>query len=272
MKLNVLSLNVLHIIHELNHAFNSSPVLDKYGIGRDTGNESTRLESVRLESTRLKDLVNLISSRLSEHTIMCLQEVPGDLLNLLSEESIHHTVYSHRYSRQPKLKNQRIPNPYIDSFEYLVTMIPNALVTGLDSSFIGFSDFGKGGLVVEINAGIRIINVHMTPGSIGDTRDKIMNLIDQSLESYPGKYLMIGDFNSDHLELKNDLKNNMKRLSDSTIHPIKGDTRKGLSNGIVRFSKLDHLVTSRDIPICKTFVEDTNDLSDHMMIGCIMMI
>jgi hypothetical protein len=259
MKIRIVSWNVLHIIHELNHCYGSSPVLSKYGIEVDQS----------AEQTRLKDIIGEINRQLDGNTIVCLQEVPGDLFCMLNGIG-DHTAFPLKYKREPKLKGGK-KSPYKGTSEYLVTVVPNKLTKGANTLSVELDEIGKGALIVSI-LNLSIINCHAPFGKSQSSRNLFFKGIsDLNL----GGYIWVGDFNSHFRELKGDL--NLHKFRDFKVLSIKGSdgneayTRKGVNNGSVFFSKLDHIIVSR-VNACSTWVKENEDISDHFMIGATIFI
>lgn len=260
MKIKIISWNVLHIIHEFNYCSDSSLVLNKYNQTKQSSNENNRL----------KDIVVLIHKILDNNTIVCLQEVPGDLLDILLNKLTGHTIYFNQYERQPKLKNDKIMNPYKNSYEYLVTIVPSKMITpNATQTTIEFKKIGKGALITKLDD-LYIINSHFPPSSSQNLRSELFENINEFIKvNSAKKYIFIGDFNSGYLALKNDL--NCAKFIDFKIPHIKSDTRKGLRNGLITMSKLDHIIVS-NVNVCKTWATETDDLSDHLIIGGVIII
>jgi endonuclease/exonuclease/phosphatase family metal-dependent hydrolase len=247
MKLTVVSWNVLHIIHELNYAFGNSLVLDKYPI----------------ESTRITAIFNHIVKKLDKNTIICLQEVPGDLYDYLLKLKSY-KVLGLQYTRKPVLKNVKIENPYTNSDEYLVTIIHEDYTKDSNEIFIE-DNFGKGALITNIND-LYIINAHLPMKS----RDDLLIRIKDFIKTI-NKYIFIGDFNNNQIELRKELDKNNYGIFKMPI--FNGDTRKGKhQNGKIVYSKLDHVVHSDNMRICKTQINDNGDISDHYMISIVIVV
>ena len=103
----VVTFNVLHLTHEINHVLGKSPVLDKYKIGTfgDLESQISMSDVKEKEQNRLKDLLLYIRTFCEPTCIIALQEVPGDLLCLLVDQLPDFKVFYHTYSRVPSIKN-----------------------------------------------------------------------------------------------------------------------------------------------------------------------
>jgi hypothetical protein len=254
MKITLYSWNVLHIIHELNHAIDSSPVLRKYP----------------QEQTRLDDIVNTISKLIKSDTIFCLQEVPCDLLDTLGHKLKDCAILGYRYSRIPKLKNPKLINPYDEPAEHLVTIIHNDLLNNHEptTNTVQYADAGKAALLVDLPT-VTIINTHVpaamgTKGRINAFKQLHKFMVDNKITNY----ILAGDMNASDIEIKTDLP-----FEDYKMAPLKGPTRKGENNKTIAYSKLDHIVVSKGINISSAVVHSDNDggdMSDHFIVGAVV--
>ena len=68
--------NTLHLFHEVNYVFERSYVLEKYDIKRDP----------MMELLRIEDIVEILKKELKTNTVICLQEVSGDLFEELTRQ------------------------------------------------------------------------------------------------------------------------------------------------------------------------------------------
>jgi hypothetical protein len=250
------SWNVLHIIHELNYALDCSFVLDKW-----LNNENGRLNQIA------KIIVKYASQ---EKSVICLQECPGDLLQILNAMNRgEYIINNYQYGRTPKLKNHLATNPYVDITEHLVTIVGRNINVD-DTQIVQFDDPGKASLIINVNVGtqnILIANIHCPFGS---SRNVAFNKL--LVEIGTNRFIIVGDLNSEQWELE--------LMFDKTIYKfsnIKEPTRiaksiKKTKKGneiIVRETILDHLIGSTDVKFLKPFVEKNKfDLSDHFLIGC----
>ena len=253
------SWNVLHGVHEFNYAFSTSPVLIKYQSQRNL-NQSLFSNYVQDENKRIYDLSQTIQKQLGNNCVMCLQEVPGDLLNLLKAENPNYNCLSYKYSRQPKLKNLS-GQLYNDQNEYLVTMIPTNF-TVIKTNTIQFDDPGKACFVVELG-GFSIMNTHL---SFGEARNKAL---DQIFKYSSNKFALVGDMNMNPNEFKEYLKKSP--FSNLIVHHTSEDTRKGAhNNGHIFTSKLDYYVAPKGINFRNVSVNQNDDQSDHCLITALI--
>lgn len=241
------SWNVLHIIHEMNYCTGNSPVLDKYPN----------------ESERILDIYKTILDVLDNNTVICLQEVPGDLFDLLKVNS-HFKTYYLQYNRKPNLKNVGL-NPYSNTYEYLVTIVPNSFLDQVVSETHYVQDYGKGGLIISFKKFI-LINTHLP---FNETERK--NILDQFYNYITSQnnqaFILIGDLNCNSTRIKESLETS--HFEQFNVVPLVGYTRKGKNkNGIVEYSQIDHIVASNNLVIHSSYVAENLDMSDHSMIGC----
>lgn len=289
--MKIISWNVLHIIHELNHVFNDSPVLDKY---------------LRNEVKRLTDIFNAIKALMNENSVICLQEVPGDLLTLLKQLP-NTTVFEYKYSRVPTIKYSRAPirilkelEPiYDDPAEYLVTLVHQKhSATALQT--IQFDDPGKACQVTQIGDTI-VMNAHIPFGA--QKRGKALSQIFQTVhndfvrhtsvpfdaqkykeqcararaEQVLQNFVLVGDTNMRPDELRSELGSLIlisivdygfwDCISDiDVVVEMDKETRKGRNKGTEYYSKIDHGVVSPNIKVSNKFVAENLDMSDHSII------
>ena len=255
MSIKLYSWNVLHIIHELNYASDCCYVLDNW---------------LNNESERLREIAKIIVKHSSySKAIFCIQECPGDLLNLLHELNTHNdfTINTYRYPRHPKIKNHNATNPYIDSTEQLVILLGKDIMLR-ELKSIQFEDPGKASLIAKINIfdkNISIANIHCPFGPSRSVAFK--QLLEEIIDD---TYIIIGDMNSDENEIKkmfNDKKYVFSNISKPTrIAKSIRKTKKG--NVIeIRETIIDHVIGSIDLTYKNIFVGNQDNLSDHLIIG-----
>ena len=245
------SWNVLHMIHEINNVFDNSLVMEEYKITTDTKNETNRL----------LDIYKFVVDKLDGNNIICLQEVPGDLYNLLNTKLSDHHVINYKYPRFPKIKKPNIIDPYKINFEYLVTIIPKKICSKLiGSCVVQFDDLGKAALITNINDLI-IINTHMP---FGTPRTKALSNISQYLsEAKYDSYIIVGDTNMTKEEFVDELKNTS--LCGYLVG-FNGDTYKIKTESGILTKQIDHMLISNNIKTTNPIVEKTL-MSDHNMIS-----
>jgi len=286
--LRIISWNVLHIIHELNHVDNSIVIQNNPD-----------------ECKRINDIYNKIFSLLDNNTIICLQEVPMDLLNLLI---VHNDIYNiefNKYTRLPCLKNnkteltngktselssevsvptlvgrktdelyssvsvptkvgRKIVNPYNNCSEHLVILYPLTYIAN-DVIFLEIKDSSKGYLILKLNNNITIVNVHVPTISLINERTALMNELLNVIKD--DNFIIIGDFNSKKYVLKNDF----LHIDKINIPDVNGYTYKGiLKNNKIVYKTIDHIVLKNILYDCAFTDEDDFKLSDHKYIGIII--
>lgn len=243
--MKILSWNVLHIIHEINYAYDTSPVLEKY-----SGNEQIRLNAI----------ANFISTLLSEDTIICLQEVPGDLLESIDFKN--HTLYKHMHSRIPEIKNSEyLKTLYSNPNEYIVTIVPNVFsvtninVIEFDEPSENVNKSGKACLFLTLKD-LTIGNCHLPFGS--SRRKKALTKLTEFINTkfIDKTYILIGDMNMKAQTLQKWLSN---LECDAKVIEMPSATRKT--------SKIDHGIVSRGISVLETHVYDNHNMSDHSCIS-----
>lgn len=254
MEITVYSWNILHIIHEFNYVINSSPVLDKYNI--------TKTNTIG-EERRIFDIYKMIIKLLNKDSIFCLQEVPDDLLQVLTKLK-EYKVYSHAYNTIPNIKDNTIKSPYINNGEHLVTIIPNSLKDSVvNMNSIQFDDKDKDGFVLNFDFGLSLINAHV-PFNSHNRLKSIQSIYDYLQKTNYKNYIIIGDMNCSNENLAEDLIT--ANFSDYYIPKIEGFTRKGKQNGNIIYSKLDHAIVHNSIEVINTSIIDPSDMSDHFII------
>lgn len=269
----VVSWNVLHIIHELNYASNSSPILEQYRIKDDFGNEQKRLKDIVVVLQRI------LRDHLTNECFVCLQEVPGDLIPLLEEMLVSTTksssignaiLYKQIYLRHPRLRHGKNDSLYHDSSEYLVT-IHYQPKDRIDKIFPKVSwtpcpvDKGKGAFGLTTSHGLTILNVHVPYDY--QAADALLAHISWPKENE--RFLMVGDMNRGSSSLK-------KALTKVTKDPIdcvttEKATRIGVDeNGIRNYMTIDFFVVSplilKSVVSLVEVIDDIGDISDHFPI------
>lgn len=250
--MKIISWNVLHIIHELNYALNSSYVINKYDIANSEANEQKRLV----------DIFSTIRKHLSDETVICLQEVPGDLLTLLKKLT-GMGIFEYQYTRIPKIKNLiKYQHIYSDPAEYLVILIPDKLAQDAKQlQTIQFDDPGKACSVVQIDK-MLIMNTHVPMGTA--YREKAFEQIGEFVDCTELDFMLVGDMNMCPDKLRDALK---VFKTKSKIVEMDKPTRKGINRGVEVCSKIDHGVISSSFNVLHKFVADNVDMSDHSLIG-----
>jgi endonuclease/exonuclease/phosphatase family metal-dependent hydrolase len=258
-KIRLASWNVLHIIHELNYALDCSFVLDKW-----LGNESGRVNEITKKILKYMSVQN---------SIICLQECPGDLLTVLQSHSAHYnfTIHSYKYGRDPKIKNYKATNPYVDHTEHLITIVHNSIVV-TSSNIIQFEDPGKASLVIQLeNPGLNIANIHCP---FGVARNIAFSTLIADLDP-KGEYIIIGDLNSEQWELEKMLDKKKYKIVSvngyTRIAKYIKKTKKG-DEIALREASLDHVIVTMGVKCEGIFVapSTSENLSDHLMIGCVV--
>ncbi|CAF3505137.1 unnamed protein product [Rotaria sp. Silwood1] len=173
----VISWNVLHMIHEINYVYDSSPVINRYSINNDFSNEKIRLNDIT------KTLSELLIKHSTMECFICLQEVPGDLLPMLHEMFDSHAnsilackpvMHIQTYSRKPRIRVRQGSSVYNDSNESLVTIHYNPKIISIEKA-LGLehekksvlyndqvlwtpcpTDAGKGALTVTTISGLSV--------------------------------------------------------------------------------------------------------------------
>lgn len=244
MLYKIFSWNVLHIVHEINHCSDSSLVI-KDG---KTINEVLRIEQIIKQINDVYDPSN---------TFICLQEVPGDLRDKLIE--LKFNFYEYQLPRMPSVRNSRFKNTkvYSNFAEYLITIVPKDLT--FTHSAVQYIDQGKSCLIVK-NDKFSILNTHLPFNAVErvDSLTKVYKAMSQQ-----NNYILVGDTNTQIGTLT-------KECSDIGFDfkfpNIKGNTRVGLNDKKIYYSKIDHIMT-KNIDVARTVVIRSNDLSDHYLVG-----
>jgi hypothetical protein len=177
----VISWNLLHMIHEIKYAHDTSPVIARYSINEKWSNEKMRLNDI------IKTLGELLSKYSTIECFVCLQEVAGDLIPMLRKMLDSHAdsiltskplMHIHTYSRKPHVRERQGESLYTDSNESLVTIHCDPRIISVDKA-TGLEntekcllsddrvlwipcpiDAGKGALTVATASGLNVINVH----------------------------------------------------------------------------------------------------------------
>lgn len=258
--MKLLSLNVLHGVHELNYSYPKSPVLERFNYIQDV---------TSAESKRMENLLQFIVKRAAHDCIFALQEVPGILFQNLKKLLPSYRFFTYVHLRVPIMKVD-IANPYghdkINCCEHLVTIIGPAFNQPMHSCVVRFdkhNDHGKAALIVSVGS-LDIYNFHMEYG----LEKRLVNL--QQLLIFAEKHprqnrVMIGDSNMTWKEWFHDSRE--VGIVDTLLN-IDIVTREGYdARGILCFRQLDHICFSSGVQVSEPLVENTNALSDHYLIG-----
>lgn len=246
--ISICSWNVLHLIHEMNHNLHLSHVIKKYP------NEALRLNAIIMNIRLL----------LGKNDVICLQEVSGDLYELIKTEfsgSCNIIIYEH--NRKPSIKDTKLKSPYIRDAEYLVTLVSKKLSI-IGKNTIQYDENGKAALAVTLDS-IVIINTHL-PISISGT-----NAIKKLTEVYekPDKQIVIiGDFNKSFSDLHSDFKTTEWNMSQLFFPRFAKSThRRCVSKNKFINKVIDRAILyGSEYTELKTDTIDSGDVSDHFPI------
>jgi hypothetical protein len=145
------------------------------------------------EKERIAAVVDMVSNNVTENTVVCLQEVSKDVLDVLRVTFVAHNIFSH----------------HIRNDEYLVTITPPRF-----SLLKSFKHPVSNGFLVVTDKKSVIINCHLVPQRA--CRENIM----EYLSTLSGNNVFIaGDFNEEHSKVKLAL--------SSWCCPYYGNTYKG---------------------------------------------
>lgn len=257
--MKILSWNVLYIIHEINYA-KDSYVLDKYD-----GNEEQRMKDI---VHFIKEYINNNCGYGKDKLIICLQEVPCDVYNILQcllDNDWY--VIGRPHQRIPKInktRNKEMKSPYKGKGEYLVTIVSKEIDVR-DIRYVSFIEenrivSGKGSLFITIESRkgslVTIANCHLSYM----INDRVKSLIEIGENIKTEKYIVIGDMNCTHLELKDNIKGifdcgHIHIMDKYTMKRCKKEKKPG-------YKTIDHVISNNIIVNSKNVFE-TYDISDH---------
>ena len=243
--MKIYSWNVLHMIHEINYS-EESLVLERYKITDNCKNEQYRLNDI------FKTILNITE----QDTVVCLQEVPGDLLARLNQIP-NVKIFAYKYPREPRIKSSNI-KLYEDKCEYLVTIIHEKAGTNITQcETIQFDYAGKACQITKINQ-LYILNVHIPFVKLqrNDALNQIFSFLINKTD-----YVIIGDMNMSASDLKQEC---LSLNQDVNIIEMEGPTRKERKNGKLEYRTIDHAITNKKT-LDRTVYEN-EDMSDHFMI------
>jgi endonuclease/exonuclease/phosphatase family metal-dependent hydrolase len=290
----VVTFNVLHLTHEINHALGKSPVLDKYKIGKfgDVESEISMSDVKEKEQNRLKDLFVYIRSFCEPTAIVCLQEVSGDLLHLLVDQLPDFKVFFHTYSRVPSIKKSRrvimdCNDIYNDPKESLVTIVHNSHAQHWHSiaTVPCESDPGKACLIVSFqdtaNNRITIANAHIPFAPLERTAF-IMQLVSHLNSSK--MFVLTGDTNCSLTHFQTDLRDVARQRVDTPrtgvishnnitfdweLSSSLNATRRGTRSSMkLEESCIDYFI-HRGIVVSYVAAYPFTDVSDHVPVQCV---
>ena len=258
-RVRVVSWNVLHIVHELNHSAGSSFVLDEY-----RGNESYRILDI---FDKIRDLLGDL--RYPGGTIVLLQEVPGDLRDclraMLEEEHFHIAEYCH--DRCPELHDKSGEPPYGNMSEYLMAIVPcNLIDVEVFRTFGIRYGRGKAGLVVDLTWICLVCN-HFSRDR-DERREGLGKILDYLDEARMiDTALLMGDMNCDKSILIEDMKEAGYSGFKYVNTGAKFTRHFKVEGGNLGGTHLDHIVISSELEYENTgIIRIDPSLSDHDII------
>jgi len=266
-KIILKSWNVLNLVWEFNYCLDKSPVLETYNIWRVGQDKLTSSyydfvnHVMHQEKIRITDIVKKVESELDNNTVMCLQEVSGDLLSALTNKlSRNYNLFSCTHPEIPVMDTKLFDKfkLYTDENEYLVTIVPKTMKVVSSSSYKIMGHEQSALLTYFDNA--CIANVRL-PYYVMDRRPYV-NIFNELLSNIKEKtFLITGDFNSTPEQL-------LPELSKMEVFAYlsNSDTRKGYYGGKLETTCIDHVVSSKNIKVNDMKVHKNQDISDHQMI------
>ena len=240
--LAVMTWNVLHRIHAVN--WNEQPVAQFPD-----------------ERERIAGITAFIARQLDAGIdVVCLQEVSGDQYAQLSQVLGQGAVFfAHRYPRIPQLRDQAaaLKSPLADPSEYLIVIVAEKLAKHAQqrASETFANDFGKGYLAVALEAGILVVDAHVTWGERG--RMQLAALA--SLEG--GAAIIAGDFNAELAVVTPHFHGSVGSPAFS-ISNLAGQRHTRIATREKDSHTIDHIVV-RTGRITTATVLDAAGLSDH---------
>jgi hypothetical protein len=231
--------------------------------------ESTILNSYPNEGDRIADQIQYIKEITANNVIICLQEVPGDLLESLEQKfSRTHYIVNYQHNRIPKPVKDDDGGQYRDPREYLVTLVPKSMVVGgnISTAISQFKNPGKALLALLFDKFI-IINCHISAFKQGED-----DLIEKTYNSFIRKYIKDGEITN--IILCGDFN---KTISDTLIVLDKGNIFKKLSCFVdlnllrpytipSRDKSVDNIIGFGNIKFYDPMVIDVNNTSDHNIV------
>ncbi|AYV75491.1 MAG: metallophosphoesterase [Terrestrivirus sp.] len=262
MSLNVTikTWNTLHLFHEVNYVFENSYVLEKYNIKRDPMRELLRIE----------DIVKILKKELGTNTVICLQEVSGDLFEELVRQNFCAVFHKEMddvpsiYQDDDHLERLIFKSIYANCKEYQVVLVSNDLKDRIKSfrTILFTADDSKGAVVVEFDDFV-VVGTHIP---WNDT--KRIQSLKQIFEdvSFVKPFIVAGDFNREHDKLVKDLVDVPLRFASKVnVH-----TFQIIRDGVVENELIDHvLVFCKDEFNFKgsVSVREDDKVSDHRLVS-----
>jgi len=229
--LSVATWNVLHRIHAINWS-----------------------EAIALaEPARVEAIAAWVAA--SDDAVWCLQEVSGDQLAALRASLPDAGIHALGYPRVPRLRRPG-PAPLTDPTEHLVTIVRGTSAPARLVHAAAFpTDPGKGALVVELTAGVTVINTHVTYGTPRASQCRELAALARRAA---GTAVLLGDFNADRATIVRDLGEGFTAMTPAAgslpTRPRTDPTAKSQS--------IDHVIVyngdGRELT-----VDDAGGLSDH---------
>ncbi|CAF1058718.1 unnamed protein product [Adineta ricciae] len=287
----VVSWNVLHLIHEINHTYDLSPVINRYSIKENWSNEQQRLNDI------IKTLSDILVKYSSIECFICLQEVPGDLLPMLDTMIHAHVgsvlinkpmIHVRSYPRVPATRQRPRQPLYTNPNENLVTIHYNPYVAdaniavdnrmGATSTLLNDRadwtqcpcDPGKGALTIVTSSGLTVVNIHVPFKE--QHAISLLNSLHWPRQDTP--FVLVGDINRQapaFMRLIQTATNG--KPSAGLLCSIAPDkpTRVGLEqDGTLKKYCIDHYLVSASLRNSTTapalVYDNIGDISDHFPI------
>lgn len=212
---HILSWNVLYRPHEERYHPNSI-ILKKFPV----------------ESDRMLKIIEFLSDKIQENTILCLQESSVELNNLLE------TNFSSKTRIFLSFK--------VDDNESLFIMAPSDFKLEFSGKLLS----ARGCQIIS-NKTTKVVNCHLTPEKFSSISPvKFIQFLDFDIKK---TLIICGDFNHEHKFLKQSL------IDTNFICPFFGKTYKNKS--------IDHILIRSPIILYNQIHYPRLFLSDHDMIG-----
>jgi Endonuclease/Exonuclease/phosphatase family. len=239
--------NVLHRYHEENYV-----------------PKSLILKNYPDEKKRINDQISLIDEILkTSKSILCLQEVSGDLLENIKNKFANYNILTYEHKRIPTLKKQSL-NIYKDAREFMI-ILANKEFEIKENSYIQLKMLGKAIQAVTFlinDKTFTVQNVHHSFKRTGEVEilENFTTLKDKKIKN---PILICGDFNRKYHYLKKSLiTNNLYSMVDefvnTDIYPFTMPEKKISYDHILGLNfKENEFILSKIINV---------DTSDHNMV------
>jgi len=222
-----------------------------------------------MELLRIEDIVEILKKELKTNTVICLQEVSGDLFEELTRQNFC-AIFHKEMDDVPSihvddhLGRLIFKTIYQNCKEYQVVLVSNDLKDRVKSSrtILFTADDSKGAVVVEFDDFV-VVGTHI-PWNDAKRVQSLKQIFEDV--SFVKPFIVAGDYNREHDKLVKDLVDVPLRFASKVnVH-----TFQIIRDGVVENELIDHVLV-----FCKdelnlqnsVSVREDDKVSDHRLVS-----